>query len=284
MSLNVVWLLACCHHGVSFRLFAPPTERGLFRQPGAGLVNNGTTGAPQRKLSALARELIALVGTGLYTVAQQHDGSMPPGFQDTWVLTPTPQALDTTMGQLTNNNNDFDLPQLTNHLQPHGIQVIQPGTPADQAVSNSTTLSNKENSLRQLWMLQMNAFSLARVNTITQRETQITQITGEPIAVMRRRVLGTVTATFHCNYVTQPGQRLFVVGEPDELGAWDAGRAVPLTYGGAHWDAPVVVCKDQTIRYKYLVEDSTGRHWEVGNDHIRNTTATMTFQDNWGGG
>ncbi len=288
MSLNVVWLLACCHHGVSFRLYAPPTERALFRQLAAGTVNNATTNNPQRKLSALARELIALVGTGLYNVAPQHDPNMPPGFQDTWVLTPNPGAFDATMAQLSNGNNDFDLPQLTNHLAPHGIQVIQPATPAENAVTGTSgqmaTLPQKETSLRMLWTNQMNAPTAQRVNLITQREQQITAITGEPLSTMRRRVLGTVTATFRCNYVTQPGQRLYVVGDLDELGAWNPARALPLAYGGAHWEAPVDVCKDQQIRYKYLVEDATGRHWEVGNDHVRNTTASQTFQDNWGGG
>jgi hypothetical protein len=286
MPLNVVWLLACCHHGVSFRLFAPPNERGLFRDGDrAGRVNNRAHGGQQRKLSALAREIIAIVGTGLYNVVPQPpDPSMPPGFQDTWLLTPTPQALDANMGQLSNNNNDFDLPQLTAHLLPRGIQVIQPGTAPDRTINNTTTLHNKEDSLRQLCQLQMNNFSAPRVNTISQREQQIIAITQETLPVMRRRVLGTITATFQCNYVTQPGQRLFVVGDLEELGGWNAGRAVPLTFGGAHWDGPVAVCKDQTIRYKYLVEDSTGRHWEVGNNHVRNTTATATYQDNWGGG
>jgi len=288
MPLNVVWLLACCHHGVRFQLFAPPTERGLFRKPEAEMVENATTGDEQRKLSALARELMAVAATGLYNVVTQNDPAMPPGFQTTWLLTPNPGAIDATMAQLSTNNNDVDLPQLTAQLLPSGIAVIPPGSPQEAIVNttnaNMAQLPNREHSLRDLSSRQAAQFSAARVNLIQQREAQIMQITGEPVHVMRRRVLGTVAATFQCNYVTQPGQRLYVVGSLEEMGAWSAARALPLTFGGGSWEAVVSVCKDQTIRYKYLLEDAQGRHWEVGNDHVRTTAVDARYQDNWGGG
>ncbi len=288
MPLNVVWLLACAHHGVSLRLYAPPTERGLFRQASQGMVNNATTNAPQRKLSALAREIIALVGGGMYTAALHNDPGMPAGFQDTWLLTPTVAAFDATMANLSVDTNSHDMPQITTALAPLGIAVVPIGSPAEAQATHTVNLEDTrkghERNLVSKTGIWVAGLTPARIATLRGIEDSIMLISGETREQVRHRVLGTVTATFECNYVTRPGQEVLVCGNLDELGAWDEQRARPLAYSGAAWRASFVVSKDQQARYKYIVRDQSGAHWEVGNDHLRLTTVNATYNDNWGAG
>jgi hypothetical protein len=111
MPLNVAWLLACCHHQVTFRLYSPLTRRAMIREQGT--------------LSALGRELMALVAGGFYEVSEPEAAPVTwpatEGFtsrtsgvrtrdalapmNQTYVLRPTANAKNATVAALTVPNN-----------------------------------------------------------------------------------------------------------------------------------------------------------------------------------
>ena len=129
MPLNVAWLLACCHHGVTFRLYSPLTHRAMIRKQGT--------------LSALGRELVALVRSGYYEVTGPQTqavtwpavtkftgrrGNLPVAsaalarFADTYVLTPTDAAKDATVDRLTVDR-DTSWDTAKRELEDHGLMV-----------------------------------------------------------------------------------------------------------------------------------------------------------------
>ena len=146
MPLNVAWLLACCHHEVTFRLYSPLSKRAMLR--------------PQGSLSALARELAGLVEGGFYEVSadeNQPRASRPntPGFNQpvagtprrtvlapldtTTVLRPTARAKTATMASLTvASNRTWD--NVRTALNTHGLHVEE-----NPSLDASLTLIKKEN-------------------------------------------------------------------------------------------------------------------------------------------
>ncbi len=126
MPLNVAWLLACCRRQISFRLYGPLTERALYR---AGHTVHAGTNREQLQLSALGREVMALVGTGLYTVEEEDIGLFlrnpalrATPMSRTYVLTPTPKAKSATMAELTVPD-DLTFEKLKQDLGARGIKV-----------------------------------------------------------------------------------------------------------------------------------------------------------------
>jgi hypothetical protein len=124
MPLNVAWLLACCHHKVKFRLYAPLTQRALYRGEAHKVV--GAAGE-QQQLSALGREMMALVATGYYTVREEAL-DLGPGrlhgtrFETTYVLEPTASAQNATMASLTVVDN-LTWDQVQRALSDRGVRV-----------------------------------------------------------------------------------------------------------------------------------------------------------------
>jgi len=295
MPLNVAWLLACCHHMVTFRLYVPVTERALYREAGAGMVIGA--GGQQRKLSALGRELMALLATGLYTAGPaQHNDQAPQGFETTIVLSPTAAAAQATAAQLTVANN------LTQADVRHALFTTAGVPEPDDAVVTTTvaagkTIATHENTVRGLYSAARRtpagAYALGR---LLAAEAAIVQVTRETVPAMRTRVLGgahpTLAVTFECYYATQFGQNILVVGNHPTLGDWDRGRAELLTYHDANsWRGPVQlpdVWAQQPIKYKYLLETGGSREWETGNNHLRVLpamgAAAPLYSDNWGQG
>ena len=145
MPLNVAWLLACCHHEVTFRLYSPLSKRAMLR--------------PQGSLSALARELAGLVEGGFYEVSADENQPVvwpnTPGFNQpvagtprrtvlapldtTTVLRPTARAKTATMASLTvASNRTWD--NVRTALNAHGLHVEE-----NPSLDASLTLIKKEN-------------------------------------------------------------------------------------------------------------------------------------------
>eukprot|EP00736_Rhodelphis_marinus_P000016 Rmarinus@m.2422 len=63
--------------------------------------------------------------------------------------------------------------------------------------------------------------------------------------------------TFRVNYITQPGQTVYVVGRAPELGSWDPSQAPALTWSeGGNWIGVVFLQADhraKTVEYKYCI-------------------------------
>mmetsp|Transcript_63860 Transcript_63860/g.152307 ORF Transcript_63860/g.152307 Transcript_63860/m.152307 type:complete len:142 (-) Transcript_63860:190-615(-) len=78
---------------------------------------------------------------------------------------------------------------------------------------------------------------------------------------------GKQTVKFAVQYVTRPGQDIFLVGS-DVLGQWDPARAIPMIWTeNSIWRAEVSMPMDSRIEYKYIVRDAHGVIWENGNNH-----------------
>jgi hypothetical protein len=124
MPLNVAWLLACCQHRVKFRLYAPLTQRALYRGEAHKVV--GAAGE-QQQLSALGREMMALVATGYYTVREEAlnlgAGALHgTRFETTYVLEPTASAQTATMASLTVADN-LTWDEVQRALSARGVRV-----------------------------------------------------------------------------------------------------------------------------------------------------------------
>lgn len=296
MPLNVAWLLACCHHRVSFRLYVPITERALYRKNDAGLVVGA--GGQQRKLSALGRELMALLVTGLYTAGPpERDDRAPQGFETTLVLSPTPAAATATAPQLSVANN-LTLDHVRQALELAGLPMAADEAGVEATATAARTLPDLENTVRQRYGAHRRAPAGAyALNSLRQAEAQIVRVTRESIPAMRTRVLGgahlSMPVTFDCQYATQPGQEILVVGDQPLLGDWNPANAAPLQYAGpGAWQGTVTlpdVLAKQTLSYKYLLAQQGRRDWEPGNNHQRElpdmgAPATPVYTDNWGQG
>jgi hypothetical protein len=97
---------------------------------------------------------------------------------------------------------------------------------------------------------------------------------------------GAVTP-FGVRYATKPGQDLFVVGNVGDLGDWNEGRAMPLSYSsGDQWEGTVNLNNAQplaAIEYKYILKEQGRTRWEEGANHygaIGNNPAPV-FNDAW---
>jgi len=94
---------------------------------------------------------------------------------------------------------------------------------------------------------------------------------------------------FDCFCSTQWGQNLFVAGSCNELGGWDAEKALPLVcFDLNRWRGELVI-RNKTnpdIHYKYFIKDSSGViHWEQGkNRELKPETSTFeqfSLFDSW---
>jgi hypothetical protein len=151
MPLNVAWLLACCHHGVKFRLYAPLTHRALYRGQQHKVIG---VGGEQEQLSALGREMMALVSTGYYTVTQEPLPLAGAGalqntrFETTFVLTPTPQAKQATMASLSVADN-LTWDQVQQALAARGVTVAADAN-VDDLGNRFTSDASKLNTARAM--------------------------------------------------------------------------------------------------------------------------------------
>ena len=69
-------------------------------------------------------------------------------------------------------------------------------------------------------------------------------------------------------YVTQPGERLAVVGSVPSLGSWDPARALPLAWASsATWRAAHLVAeRGQSVQYKFIRFAGSQVVWESGSN------------------
>ncbi|MGV8888458.1 MAG: glucan 1,4-alpha-maltotetraohydrolase domain-containing protein [Pseudomonas sp.] len=79
-----------------------------------------------------------------------------------------------------------------------------------------------------------------------------------------------VSVHFTCDYATTyPGQKVYAVGSSLELGAWDPGHAIALTYQlhENHWSGSIDLPAKQDIEWKCIVrsdDPSGGVRWQPG--------------------
>ncbi|HEX5719946.1 MAG TPA: CBM20 domain-containing protein [Thermoanaerobaculia bacterium] len=86
------------------------------------------------------------------------------------------------------------------------------------------------------------------------------------------------------NYVTSPGQDLYVVGNVPELGNWDVTKAVKLNWMDSDtWSGPVffTASKGSAIQYKYIMRQETT--WENGSNRSYTvpSSGSGSRNENW---
>jgi len=93
---------------------------------------------------------------------------------------------------------------------------------------------------------------------------------------------------FRVHYNTTIGQRILIVGDIPELGAWNVNRAIPLTYRpGGWWEGEINFNLDNVppiVYYKYVVAGNNYHLWEGGANReveFRRYTGHIEFRDNW---
>ncbi|CEM38811.1 unnamed protein product [Vitrella brassicaformis CCMP3155] len=72
---------------------------------------------------------------------------------------------------------------------------------------------------------------------------------------------------FTINYMTRPGQNLYIVGSIEELGEWDPARAAPMRWTPGHNWTCCLDLPQGPIEYKFLVKEGDGVEWEFGGNH-----------------
>ena len=120
-------------------------------------------------------------------------------------------------------------------------------------------------------------------------ESSISAATGEDTDTLRARILPAAPITFGVHYVTKPGENLFVTGEINALGNWDASKAKPLTWSGeGNWRVQInLAATAMSLSYKYLIKSDSGVVWETGgpgkhhNRVLPSSASPTNFIDTW---
>ncbi|HMM10477.1 MAG TPA: 4-alpha-glucanotransferase [Bacteroidales bacterium] len=90
---------------------------------------------------------------------------------------------------------------------------------------------------------------------------------------------------FIIHFRSQWGQTIHVCGSVPEMGEWDTGNAVELTYlGNDFWSADIELQEGKYLEYKYLLREANGMmQWEGGNNRSLITSGyeLITVSDQW---
>ncbi|MFB7663390.1 carbohydrate-binding module family 20 domain-containing protein [Kitasatospora sp. NPDC056138] len=91
--------------------------------------------------------------------------------------------------------------------------------------------------------------------------------------------------SFAVNATTVPGQNIYLAGSSAALGAWDTGKALPLSSAGYPvWTANVPLAAGTSFEYKYIRKDAAGTvTWESGANRTATVPAggVLTLNDTW---
>ncbi|WP_441246410.1 carbohydrate-binding module family 20 domain-containing protein [Kitasatospora sp. McL0602] len=92
-------------------------------------------------------------------------------------------------------------------------------------------------------------------------------------------------ASFAVNASTVYGQNIYVVGSTTGLGAWDTGKALPLSSASYPvWKLDVTMPAGTAFEYKYVRKDASGAvTWESGANRTATVPASglITLNDTW---
>lgn len=85
-----------------------------------------------------------------------------------------------------------------------------------------------------------------------------------------------VRVRFSFRFETQPGERLWMLGDAPELGSWDMARAVRLRWSKGHvWAAELELPPGRHYTYKALHQRADGEwRWQAGDNHTLVTPAS----------
>lgn len=102
-----------------------------------------------------------------------------------------------------------------------------------------------------------------------------------------------INVVFNVNATTYFGENIYVVGNTDDLGAWDINNAYPLGAGGYTaerplWSGSAFLSAGQTVNYKYVRQENCGQPYIY--EAVNRTlvvpacgSAAITTDDAWNG-
>ena len=101
----------------------------------------------------------------------------------------------------------------------------------------------------------------------------------EGLGITFRRPTDRVAATFNVTAQTEWGDRVLVVGNLPELGAWDPSRAVEASVAAyPEWTARTPLPANTRVEFKYVVRTASGTvRWEPGGNRTTVTPPTGRY-------
>ncbi|KAF6255010.1 hypothetical protein COO60DRAFT_257917 [Scenedesmus sp. NREL 46B-D3] len=141
-------------------------------------------------------------------------------------------------------------------------QEVQPELQPEQQLSQQDLQPEQQLSQQELQPEQQ--LSQQEVQPEQQQPAELSQQDLQPELPQQelQPQAAVVQFRFHC--VTKPGERLWLVGDADALGCWDAAAGAAMKWGEGHiWSVSLPFEQGTTVAYKAVLQlgNSPPKHW-----------------------